>query len=87
MVHLLPLKRHIMIREGNVGHSFYGQDSSRLIPSFSSRLFIGKRIFLFIQGCVKGRSQGMKYLIMSLSLDNVLEEGVQGVVLTRGGRG
>ena len=29
----------------------------------------------------------MKYLITSLSLDNVLEEGIQGVILMKGGRG
>ena len=28
----------------------------------------------------------MKYLSMSLSLGDVLEEGIQGVILTRGGR-
>ena len=55
LVHLLPLKRCMMIREGNMGHSFYSQDSSGFILFFSSRLFIGKGIFLFIQGhCKKG---------------------------------
>ena len=69
-----------------MGHSFYGQNSGRFIPFFGSGLFIGKGISLFIQGCVEGRSQGMQYLIMSLSLGDVLKEGFQGIVLT-GGRG
>ena len=87
LVHLLPLKRHMMIKERNTGHSFYGQDSSKFFLFFGSRLFISKGVFLFVQGHVKGRSQGMKYLIMSLSLGDVLEEGIQGIILTRGGRG
>ena len=87
MVHLLPLKRHMMIRERNMGHSFYSQDSSGFVPFFGSGSFIGKVIFLFIQGCVEGRSQDTKYLIMSLSLDNILEEGIQEVILIRGCRG
>ena len=69
-----------------MGHSFYGQDSGRFIPFFGSRLFIGKGISLFIQGCIEGGSQGTQYLIMSLSLGDVLEEGIQEIVLM-GGRG
>ena len=72
----------MMIRERNPGCSFYGQDSGRFVPFFGSGLFISKGISLFIQGCVEGRSQGMQYLIMSLSLGDVLEEGIQGIVLT-----
>ena len=69
-----------------MGCSFYSQDFGRFIPFFSSGDFIGKGIFLFVQGCVEGGSQNMKYLITSLSLGNVLEEGIQGVVLVEGGR-
>ena len=76
-----------MIRERNTGCSFYSQDSSRFVLFFGSRSFIGKRISFFIQGCVEGGSQDMKYLIMSLSLGDILEEGIQGVILTREGRG
>ena len=86
LVHLLPFKRCMMIRERNTGHSFYSQDSGGFIPFFGSGLFISKGISLFIQGHVKGRSQGMQYLITSLSLGDILEEGVQGIILT-GSRG
>ena len=86
MVHLLPLKRYMMIREENTGHSFYSQDSGGFIPFFGSGLFISKEVSLFIQGHVEGGSLGMQYLITSLSLSNILEEGVQEIVLT-GGRG
>ena len=51
-------KRCIMIRERNIGHSFYSQDAGRFVLFFSSRLFISKVISLFIQGCIEGRSQG-----------------------------
>ena len=47
MVHFLPLKRYMMIRERNTGHSFYSQDSNRFIPFFG-RDFIGKRVSLFV---------------------------------------
>ena len=70
-----------------MGHSFYDQNSSRFVPFFGSWLFISKRISLFIQGHVEGRSQGTKYLITSLSLGNILEEGIQGVVLMKESRG
>ena len=43
-----PLKRYMMIRERNMGHSFYSQDSGGFIPFFSSGLFISKGISLFI---------------------------------------
>ena len=49
LVYLFPLQRCMMIRERNMGNSFYGQNSSRLIPFFDSRLFISKGISLFIQ--------------------------------------
>ena len=70
-----------------MGHSFYGQDSSRFVPFFGSGLFIGKGISLLIQRYVEGKSQGTKYLITSLSLGNIFEKGIQEVILTRGGRG
>ena len=75
-----------MIRERNTGCSFYTQDSGRFVPFFGSGLFISKEISLFIQGYIKGGSQGMQHLITSLSLGNTLEEGIQGIILM-GGRG
>ena len=87
MVHLPTSKRCVMIRERNIGYSFYSQNSGRFIPFFSCGLFIGKGIFLFIQGHFKGRSQDTKYLIIFLSLGDTLEKGIQGVVLMRGDRG
>ena len=59
-----------------MGHSFYNQDSSGFILFFDSRGFIGKEIFLFIQEYVEDGPQDTKYLIMSLSLGDVLEEGI-----------
>ena len=47
MVHLLPLKRHMMIRKRNMECNFYNQDFSGFIPFFG-RGFIGKRVSLFI---------------------------------------
>ena len=67
-----------------MGHSFYDQDSGGFVPFFSGKLFISKEISLFIQGCVKGRSQGTQYLIMFLSLGDVLEEGIQEIILAGG---
>ena len=86
LVHLLPLKRHMIIRERNTEYSFYSQDSGRFIPFFGSRLFISKGISLFIQGCIKGGSQGMQHLIMSLDFGDILKEDIQGIILT-GDRG
>ena len=37
LVHLPPLKRHLMIRERNMGCSFYSQNSSRFVPFLSCR--------------------------------------------------
>ena len=76
----------MMIRERNTGCSFYGQDSGGFVPFFSSKLLISKGISLFIQGHVEGGSQGTQYLITSLGLGDILEEGIQGIILM-GGRG
>ena len=71
----------MMIKKRNIGHGFYSLDSSRFIPFFGSGLFFSKGVPLFVQGGTEGRSQGTKYLIMSLSLGDILKEGVQGIVL------